>query len=155
MRNFVKKILTLGLALGVFSFSALPQAYAVQEPRAHKSLATWYNAPKGAKTANGEAFNASEMTAAHPSLPMGTILRVTRASNQKTVFVRINDRCRCSLDLTKGAAERIDLVRDGRDRVSFEIYSPHDKKAMELSSLAGDRLYPSFAEDTAVWRIIY
>src|SRR6202000_1386703 len=53
-------------------------------------LASFYTA--GAKTANGETFNTHELTAAHPTLPFGTRLRVTNVTNGQSVTVRVNDR---------------------------------------------------------------
>jgi rare lipoprotein A len=76
-------------------------------------------------TANGEVFRPSAYTAAHRSLPFGTRLRVTNLDNHRSVVVRINDRGPAaytgrSLDLAKGAAENIGLVRVGEARVSIE-----------------------------------
>ena len=53
-------------------------------------LASFYT--EGAKTANGETFNTHELTAAHPTLPFGTRLRVTNVTNGQSVTVRVNDR---------------------------------------------------------------
>jgi rare lipoprotein A len=47
---------------------------------------------QGRRTANGERYNSSALTAAHPSLPFGSMVRVTSLTNGKTVVVRINDR---------------------------------------------------------------
>ncbi len=55
--------------------------------------ASWYGPGfQGKKTANGEIFDQTKMTAAHPSLPMGTEVKVTNLDNNETVKVRINDR---------------------------------------------------------------
>ncbi|MGH7896723.1 MAG: septal ring lytic transglycosylase RlpA family protein, partial [Candidatus Binatia bacterium] len=55
--------------------------------------ASWYGrAHHGLKTANGEVFNQNHLTAAHPSLPFGTRVRVTNLKNGKSVVVRVNDR---------------------------------------------------------------
>ncbi|MGA2298470.1 MAG: septal ring lytic transglycosylase RlpA family protein [FCB group bacterium] len=78
------------------------------------------------KTANGEIFNMNEYTAAHRSLPFGTILKVTNLENKKSVLVRINDRgpfinARI-LDLSYEAAKEIDGA--GLPTVSIEGFIP-------------------------------
>lgn len=77
------------------------------------------------KTANGEIFDMTEMTAAHKNLPFGTMLKVTNLKNGKVVWVRINDRLpqtsRRIIDLSKGAAEAIEMVKDGIVKVKLEV----------------------------------
>ncbi len=71
----------------------------------------------GRRTANGEKFCCTKLTAAHRSLPFGTILKVTNPENGKSVDVRINDRGPYikgrSLDLSLEAAKRIGLTKQG------------------------------------------
>jgi rare lipoprotein A len=56
-------------------------------------IASWYGTQfQGRRTAGGENFDMNEMTCAHPTLPMGTWLRVTNLKNRRTAFVRVNDR---------------------------------------------------------------
>jgi rare lipoprotein A (peptidoglycan hydrolase) len=75
-------------------------------------VATWYNF-LGHTTANGEHFDANDLTAAHKTLPFGTKLTVTNPHNGRSVVVRINDRGPfvrgVSLDLTPGAAKAIGM----------------------------------------------
>lgn len=76
--------------------------------------ATWYgNELAGNRTANGELFNPSGLTAAHRSLPFGTRLRVGNPKTGKSVKVRVNDRGPftkgISLDLSAGAARAIGM----------------------------------------------
>jgi len=77
----------------------------------------------GQRTANGEFFDMNEMTAAHRTLPFGTIVRVTNFSNGLSVVVRINDRGpfrrRRIIDLSYGAARRIRL--DKPEWIKLEI----------------------------------
>ena len=77
------------------------------------------------KTANGEIFDMTEMTAAHKNLPFGTMLKVTNLKNGKEVWVRINDRLpqtsRRIIDLSKGAAEELNMVQDGIVKVKLEV----------------------------------
>jgi rare lipoprotein A len=71
----------------------------------------------GRPTASGELYNARLMTAAHPELPFGTYVRVWRAD--RYVDVKINDRCRCDIDLSKAAAEALGIT--GIADVSVEV----------------------------------
>jgi len=83
---------------------------------AEMGLASWYDAP-AAQTADGETAGAGALTAAHPSLPLGTRALVENVKNGQTVVVRINDRLPFSggriIDLSKAAAERLDMIADG------------------------------------------
>jgi rare lipoprotein A len=81
--------------------------------------ATFYSdAYQGAPTASGERFNTWAYTAAHPSYALGTTVRVTNLNNGRSVTVRINDRCSCGIDLSKAAAQQIDLLSSGVAPVS-------------------------------------
>ena len=78
------------------------------------------------KTANGEQFRKHDLTAAHRTLPFGTLVRVTRLSNGKKVTVRINDRGPFVkgriIDLSLGAANKIGLTKKaGLTRVKIEV----------------------------------
>ena len=79
----------------------------------------------GRPTASGESFDPSKMTAAHRTLPLGTRLRVTNTTNGQSVVVRVNDRGpfakRRVLDLSKGAAKSIGMLRSGTARVRIEL----------------------------------
>lgn len=79
----------------------------------------------GRKTANGEVYNMHDLTAAHKYLPFNTILRVKNTANDKTVNVRINDRGPFKknriLDLSLGAAKKIDLIKSGTTTIEAKI----------------------------------
>ncbi len=79
----------------------------------------------GRKTSNGETFNMYDMTAAHKTLPFNTKVKVTNLSNGKSVIVRINDRGPFvkgrEIDLSKGAAVKIGMIKSGTAKVSLEI----------------------------------
>jgi rare lipoprotein A len=81
----------------------------------------------GRSTANGERFSNSAFTAAHRKLPFGTQVKVTNLTNGKTVIVRVNDRGPFSgnriIDLSKAAAQQIDMVRAGVAKVKIEYTS--------------------------------
>ncbi len=78
----------------------------------------------GQTTANGEKFNMNHLTAAHPSLPFGTWVRVTNLRNGRDVVVRINDRGPFIkgriIDLSAGAAKALDIMKTGTTRVKIE-----------------------------------
>lgn len=79
----------------------------------------------GKKTANGEVFSQNKLTCAHNSLPMGTILKVTNLSNDKSVVVRVNDRLHYRnsrlVDLSRAAAKTLDFKGGGVIKVRVEV----------------------------------
>jgi rare lipoprotein A len=86
--------------------------------------ASYYaNKFNGRKTANGEIFRNRKKTAAHKTLPFGTIVRVTNLRNGKSVKVRINDRgpfvAGRSIDLSRRAARKIGMVQEGVGNVKL------------------------------------
>jgi rare lipoprotein A len=90
-----------------------------------EGMASWYGPGfHGGKTANGERFNKMDMTAAHRTLPMPSVVKVTNLKNDKTVVVRINDRGPFAhnriIDLSKRAAEELDMIRSGTAEVRVE-----------------------------------
>jgi len=88
--------------------------------------ASWYGKRfQGRRTANGENYDRNSFTAAHRTLPYGSLLKVTNLSNQKSVIVRINDRGPVdptrSLDLSEMAAKELDIIKDGLGQVKIEF----------------------------------
>jgi rare lipoprotein A len=93
-------------------------------------MATYYSPHlAGHKTANGERYDPNGLTAAHPVLPFGSRVRVTRIEDDpRSVVVRINDRCaagRKIIDLSEAAARRLGMLRAGIVRVRIEVVSGH------------------------------
>ena len=89
-------------------------------------IASYYAAKfHGRRTASGERFNSKVLTAAHLTLPFGTLLKVTNLRNMKSVIVRVNDRgphVRGRIvDLSRSAAELLGITRSGVARVQLEI----------------------------------
>ena len=90
-------------------------------------IATFYgfgDGLHGGTTANGERFDASRWTAAHPHLPMGTKLRITNQENGKQVVVRVNDRgpySHASIDLSYAAFSHIASTRKGNANVCYRV----------------------------------
>lgn len=87
--------------------------------------ASWYG-PRfhGKTTANGEVYNQAALTAAHKSLPFGTLLQITNLRNGKSTIVRINDRGPYvegrDLDLSKGTAKSLGILHKGVVRVKVQ-----------------------------------
>ncbi|WP_110968087.1 septal ring lytic transglycosylase RlpA family protein [Pseudomonas huaxiensis] len=81
----------------------------------------------GKRTASGEPFDQHGLTAAHRSLPFGTRVRVTNLKNERSVVVRINDRGPHTrgrlIDLSKAAAQKLDMIRSGTARVRVQSLS--------------------------------
>ncbi len=91
-------------------------------------IASWYGmAYHGNETASGEVFNMFDYTAAHRTLPFGTMVIVYYPRTGKAVAVRINDRgpfvSGRIIDLSYAAARQIDLIKRGIDTV--ELYEPY------------------------------
>lgn len=91
-----------------------------------RGLASWYGHPyHGRRTASGEVYDMDAMTAAHRSLPFGTVVRVTRRDTGASVKVRINDRGPFIkgriIDLSRASAKRIGLFVDGVAPVKIEV----------------------------------
>ena len=92
-----------------------------------KGEASWYGPGfNGKKTANGETFDMYKLTAAHKKLAFGTKVRVTNLNNDKSVIVRINDRGPFVkgrvIDLSKKAAQQIEMINAGHVPVKIEIF---------------------------------
>ena len=89
-------------------------------------IASWYGPDfHGKKTSNGETYNMNAMTAAHKTLPMNTMVRVTNLGNGAQTTVRINDRgpfvAGRIIDLSKAAATSIGMIGTGTARVKLEV----------------------------------
>lgn len=92
-------------------------------------LASFYAAKfHGKRTASGEKFSSKLLTAAHLTLPFGTLLKVTNTRNNQSVIVRVNDRGPHArgrlLDLSRAAAERLGITRRGVAQVEIEVLKP-------------------------------
>ncbi len=103
----------------------------VKQSRSYREIGTasWYgqetrNQPGGHMTANGEAFDPAQLTAAHKHLPLPTYVRVTNLHTKKSIVVRVNDRgpfvAGRIIDLSAGAAKRLGFYSQGTARVLVE-----------------------------------
>ncbi|HXY51834.1 MAG TPA: septal ring lytic transglycosylase RlpA family protein [Terriglobales bacterium] len=101
--------------------------------------ASWYGSQfEGRETASGEAFNMYDLTAAHPTLPLGTRVKVTNLRNGRSVIVRINDRGPLVegriIDLSYSAAKALNMKARGVQRVRLDLVEP--ETIAELRPLA-------------------
>ena len=96
---------------------------------------------EGRTTASGEKYKHSKLTAAHKTLPFGTIVKVLNLENQKTVEVKINDRGPFVegriIDLSKLAAEQLDIINKGLAKVKIEVINAGDGKGKSSSGNSG------------------
>jgi rare lipoprotein A len=135
------------LGAGVASGPDSPEATKVTQPLAqisgHKSrktnsptsrgyqvgTASWYGEQfQGRATASGEPYDMHDFTAAHPSLPLGTLIKVTNLKNGKAVVVRINDRGPVVdgriIDVSYNAARTLGFTERGVQKVRLDLYQP-------------------------------
>jgi rare lipoprotein A len=92
-------------------------------------FASWYgSAFHGRRTANGEVYDMRDLTAAHPTLPLPSYVRVTNLSNGRSVVVRVNDRGPFKrnrvIDVSSTVAEVLDFKRSGTARVKVDYVGP-------------------------------
>lgn len=104
--------------------------------------ASWYGPGfHGEKTANGEQYNQYAFTAAHRTLPLPSMIRVTNLANGKSVIVRVNDRGPFAndriLDVSKAAAQELDMIRSGVAKVKIE-YLKRETEAY-IAQLSGTK----------------
>ena len=119
--------------VAVISASAEASARPVDEFRricggvagaAEASIASWYGwSHQGHRTASGERFDRDKLTAAHPTFPLGTLLRVSNLRNGRSVVVRVNDRGPVkpgrALDLSEAAARALQASHAGLACVAY------------------------------------
>jgi len=112
-----------------------------------RGVASWYGESfHGKQTANGELFDMESLTAAHRTLPLGSVVRVVNLANGKHVHVRITDRgpyvSGRILDLSRGAAARLGMMEGGLSLVRVQLVGERrpvallSSEAMETASVA-------------------
>jgi rare lipoprotein A len=106
----------------------LAERFARKRPLAvQRGSASYYSdAFAGRRTASGAVYEPGGMTAAHRSLPFGSVLRVTRSDGARTVYVRVTDRGPYGpkgriLDLSRAAAEELGMLRAGVVKIKLEV----------------------------------
>ena len=127
--RFTKMVLMLlaGFSLSCISVNQLQarEKEAAAAAANKTGVASWYGGDfHGRKTASGEVYNMHQLSCASNQYPLGTWLRVTNTRNGKAVVVQVNDRmhprCKRVVDLSKGAAKEIGLVKRGICNVKIE-----------------------------------
>ena len=166
LQNLRVRTMKVGVALVTLSFtlglsaSATDPAPQSKQPQSNTKgrhwyqtgLASWYGEHfQGKKTATGESFDMNGLTCAHRSLPLGSWLRVTNLKNQKSVFVRVNDRGPVPedriVDLSYGAARAVGLEARGIGRVKLEPLRPGDAEmAKQLIAQLHPPYIPGYGE---------
>ncbi len=133
MNRVGKTFATLGLLATMFAIA--PAAHA----NTQTGVASWYQ--MGTKTANGERYNPDGMTAAHRSLPFGTIVEVKNLRNGRTVRLRINDRGPFVggriIDVSRGGARALGLMGSGTAKVRVTAVSRGTARSTSRIASAG------------------
>lgn len=106
-------------------------------------IASWYGAVlNGHRTASGEIFDMNRLTAAHRTLPFGTIVRVVDTRSGKSVVVRINDRgvlfSDRVIDLSRAAADQLGIRKSGVTRVRLEVLNQKQVSQTEIAATHPD-----------------
>lgn len=111
----MNKFLKVLLVLFVSSFSCFGEI----------GIASHYSSKTGKTTASGELLNDRYLTAAHRTLPFGTLVKVTNLSNKKSVVVKITDRGPFTkgriIDVSQAAAHKLDFVKKGLTKVEVSV----------------------------------
>ena len=119
-------LFVVGLAVASTLFGGLASIATGAEQQQEESGIAAIHSGKGGKTTSGEAFNPESLTAAHRSLPFGTMVRVTSTLNSRSTVVRINDRGPFTrgrvIDVTPAAARALGF--SGLTQVKLSIVAP-------------------------------
>lgn len=119
-----------------------------------RGIASWYGDDfHGWVTASGEIYDMHALTAAHRTLPLGTIVRVTNVVNGRHVVIRINDRGPYVngriLDVSYAAAKRLAMLRDGISAIQLEVVGRHGLDTA-LSESESGTAGSAFSHETAL-----
>jgi rare lipoprotein A len=115
----------LYVALTIAMAGSIPsQASPLCSEEIQRGVASWYGPGfEGAMTKSEEIFNPSLLSAAHPDLPFGTVIKVTNLRNHRSVNVRVNDRGAFSkervIDVSTSAANELGMIDDGTAPVAI------------------------------------
>jgi rare lipoprotein A len=122
-----------------------------------RGLASWYGREfHGKTTASGEKFDMNELSAAHKTLPFGTIVEVKNLDNGKIVCVRINDRgpYRGSriIDLSHAGAKELDMVKAGEANVELKVMMLGNNNTTGQNNNVNKQQYVEPVSDTYIYR---
>ena len=130
LRGAFPAFAAMGLLLAACAEQIQPQPAATPSAPTFSQVgeASYYDAKfDNHKTASGERFKTDGLTAAHRTLPIGTMVRVTNLKNERSVVVRINDRGPVSrrriIDLSPAAAKELGILDQGVMRVRLDVAS--------------------------------
>ncbi|MFZ9181381.1 MAG: septal ring lytic transglycosylase RlpA family protein [Rickettsiales bacterium] len=123
----------IGKPYTAFGVSYTPQDY---ESFEEIGTASWYGSDfHGKKTANGEIYNMGDLTAAHPTLPLPSLIKITNLSNGKTQILRVNDRGPFAknriIDVSERAAELLGFKGKGTTQVKVELLRDDTDQLLE------------------------
>jgi rare lipoprotein A len=124
-----------------------------QDPFRQSGIASWYGKKfHGNTTSIGEIYDMFAMTAAHPTLPLPSYVRVTNPANNRSVVVRVNDRgpfhADRIIDLSYAAAHRLGFVQQGSARVNVERVFAGDADTQRVASASAATANPTRATPT-------
>jgi|SRR5271154_150545 len=134
--------------------SSTPTSPPQTKPQIHKPVGTgqpyqvgtasWYGEYfVGKPTASGEDYDMYDMTAAHPTLPLGSYVRVTNLHNGKAVVVKVNDRGPVVpgriIDLSFGAAQALQFEHRGLQKVRLDLVRPRTQRRQIYETMAYNR----------------
>jgi|SRR5271166_5894736 len=141
--------------------SSAPTSQSQTEPETRKAAAknqpyqvgtaSWYGEFfDGKPTASGEDYDMYDMTAAHPTLPLGSYVKVTNLRNGKAVVVKVNDRGPIVpgriIDLSYGAAQVLQFEQRGLQKVRIDLVKQHPQHRAVLQTVAENRYDNSLAQ---------
>lgn len=135
-------VLACEAAAEVRHINAFGKKFSPEPEKIQTGIASWYGGRFiGGKTANGERYHASDLTAAHRSLPFNTYVRVTNLRNNQSVIVRINNRGPFIqgriIDMSVRAAEELGMKRSGLAQVRVEVLQPVGAGETSSEKMAG------------------
>jgi rare lipoprotein A len=132
-----ESIFKIGKPYTAFDITYTPQNYETFE---EIGTASWYGKDfHGKKTANGETYNLDDLTAAHPTLPLPSMIKVTNLDNNKSQVVRVNDRGPFAknrvIDVSEKTAEILGFKNKGTTQVKVELLREETDKMLEMLGL--------------------
>ena len=148
-RIFVLIILSLVMLFVSVGCQTISPAQKTEESKLEQTI-NHYAAPDGAegiaryyakryhgrRTTSGEIYNPQKLTAAHPTLPLGTRVKVVNLANNRSVIVTVNDRCRehedSFIDLSRQAARQLGFLRQGKATVRLIIIDEEEDDPPEV-----------------------
>ncbi|MBR2273278.1 MAG: septal ring lytic transglycosylase RlpA family protein [Alphaproteobacteria bacterium] len=162
-KNLTEEVSAIKADGGVYkvgnTYTALGQKYTPKEDYNYKEtgIASWYGSDfHNKRTANGEIYNMNAVTAAHRTLPLPSIVRVTNLENGKSIIARVNDRGpyvkNRIIDLSQKGAELLGYKMQGTAKVKVEVLAKESRALKEamLSKTNSSKIYNDSIKYTTV-----